>query len=693
MNMSSAGFAAAVYGKGGIGKSTVSSNLAYVLGSRGEKVTLIGCDPKHDSTRSLLSGKALRTVVGYLAETAPQDRRLEDVSAVGDEGVLCIEAGGPDPGIGCAGKGIIMMFQALEAMGADRSGTVIYDVLGDVVCGGFAVPMRRERSDAIYIVTSGEAMSLYAANSILRGEKRFEDGGGKVAGLILNRRGVPGEDALVDAFAEAVGGSVAVRIGRSQLFAEAERAGQTLCRMFPGSEEAEEFSALADDLLAVSSGRRALSSPSPLTDAQLDRLLSEGRIEGKGEYVPATAKAPVPQIRMVPPRIGRGPMSAILEAGMVSDIPAVVHGPRECWVSMIGEFRARRLHSGLPDAGGWNIVSSLLSPAGLALGGADSLRAVLEGLASDGYPAAIVLTTCQTQMTGDDVAAVAAETERAHPGMRIIVADGGAAEAGGDAHMDVLRGLADLIDPDVGPDMSLLAVMDDTFERLGRGRNLLFADRMIAGTGIRRTSGFLEDCSSYAIRNLKRAGIAVMGEDRTGCRELRGILSAKGIRFMDGALPSSRSETLRWLDSLERFSGHDASAAASRAEREYAAALESFGKGVSGRTVAVAAGHRDEVSWIAEALSDAGADPLVYLTGPGGMKGGAFTGGPKQIREQIAADEPELAVCPSWARPGAGIRTTGLPETFVSHLASAGFLEHAGNVLRADTNQGWRRWR
>ncbi|TQS78928.1 MAG: hypothetical protein A3Q59_01045 [Methanomethylophilus alvi] len=691
--MPSAGFSVAVYGKGGIGKSTVSSNLAYVLGKRGEKVTLIGCDPKHDSSRSLLSGKGLRTVVGYLAETAPQDRRLEDVSAVGDAGVTCIEAGGPDPGVGCAGKGIIMMFQALEMMGADRSGITIYDVLGDVVCGGFAVPMRRGRSDAVYIVTSGEAMSLYAANSILRGEKRFEEGGGKIAGLVLNRRGVPGEDALVDAFAEAVGVPVAVRIGRSQLFAEAERAGKTLCRMFPGSEEAAEFSALADDLTALSSGRRALSTPSPLTDAQLDRLLSEGRIEGRGEYVPAAAKAPASGIRMVPPRIGRGPMSAVLEAGMVSDIPAVVHGPRECWVSMMGEFRGRRLYGGPPASGGWNIISSSLSSAGLALGGADSLRATLDGLASEGYPAAIVLTTCQTQMSGDDVAAVASETERAHPGMHVIIADGGAAKTEGDAHMDVLRGLADLIDADVSPDMSLLAVMDDTFERLGRGDNLRFADRIIAGTGIRRTAGFLEDCSSYTIRNLKRAGIAVMGEDRTGCRELRGILSAKGIRFMDGALPSGFSETLRWLDSLERFSGHDTSVAASRAEKEYSGALESFGKGVSGRRVAVATGHRDEVSWIAEALSDAGADPLVYLAGSGGTGDGGFAGSPEQIREQIAADEPDLAVCPFWARPGAGIRTMGLPETFVSHLASAGFLERAGNVLRAETDLGWRRWR
>ncbi|WP_394325622.1 nitrogenase component 1 [Candidatus Methanomethylophilus sp. 1R26] len=515
--------------------------------------------------------------------------------------------GRPGPGGSCAGKGIIMMFQALEMMGADRSGITIYDVLGDVVCGGFAVPMRRGRSDAVYIVTSGEAMSLYAANSILRGEKRFEEGGGKIAGLVLNRRGVPGEDALVDAFAEAVGVPVAVRIGRSQLFAEAERAGKTLCRMFPGSEEAAEFSALADDLTALSSGRRALSTPSPLTDAQLDRLLSEGRIEGRGEYVPAAAKAPASGIRMVPPRIGRGPMSAVLEAGMVSDIPAVVHGPRECWVSMMGEFRGRRLYGGPPASGGWNIISSSLSSAGLALGGADSLRATLDGLASEGYPAAIVLTTCQTQMSGDDVAAVASETERAHPGMHVIIADGGAAKTEGDAHMDVLRGLADLIDADVSPDMSLLAVMDDTFERLGRGDNLRFADRIIAGTGIRRTAGFLEDCSSYTIRNLKRAGIAVMGEDRTGCRELRGILSAKGIRFMDGALPSGFSETLRWLDSLERFSGHDTSVAASRAEKEYSGALESFGKGVSGRRVAVATGHRDEVSWIAEALSDAGA--------------------------------------------------------------------------------------
>ena len=137
-------FQLAVYGKGGIGKSTMSANISLMLAQRGHTVMQIGCDPKHDSTRLLLGGGSQRTVLDYVREVPEGDRRLEDVMVEGSGGVLCIESGGPEPGIGCAGRGILTAFETIGRLGADRAGADVrlYDVLGDVVCGGFAVPLR-----------------------------------------------------------------------------------------------------------------------------------------------------------------------------------------------------------------------------------------------------------------------------------------------------------------------------------------------------------------------------------------------------------------------------------------------------------------------------------------------------------------------------------------------------------------------
>ena len=158
----------ALYGKGGIGKSTICANLSAALAERGERVLQIGCDPKHDSTRLLMHGRALPTVLDYLKDVPKEAAVIDTVLGEGYRGIGCIEAGGPRPGVGCAGRGIISAFEFLERNKVkDKYDDVLYDVLGDVVCGGFAVPIRREYADTIFLVTSGEFMALYAANNIV----------------------------------------------------------------------------------------------------------------------------------------------------------------------------------------------------------------------------------------------------------------------------------------------------------------------------------------------------------------------------------------------------------------------------------------------------------------------------------------------------------------------------------------------
>lgn len=196
----------AVYGKGGIGKSTTTSNLAAAFASLGKKVIQIGCDPKADSTINLLKGQTLQPVMDYLRENDEEPEEIDQIAKRGYRDILCIEAGGPTPGVGCAGRGIITMFQVLEELEVFekyKPDVILYDVLGDVVCGGFAAPIREGYASDVLIITSGEKMALYAANNICMAVENFSDiGYASVRGIILNRRNVENEREKVESFAQ-----------------------------------------------------------------------------------------------------------------------------------------------------------------------------------------------------------------------------------------------------------------------------------------------------------------------------------------------------------------------------------------------------------------------------------------------------------------------------------------------------------
>ena len=242
----------AIYGKGGIGKSTVTSNLAAAFASMGKKVIQIGCDPKADSTINLLGGEPLRPVMNYMREEDEEPEKLEDISKEGFGGVLCIETGGPTPGLGCAGRGIIAALETLEKKGAYekyRPDVVIYDVLGDVVCGGFSMPMRRGYADKIFVITSGENMAIHAAANIAMAVENFKDRGyAQLGGLILNRRNVKNEDAKVEELAEDIHSKVIGTLSRSALVTDAEEQKKTVIEAYPDSEMAEEYRILAGEI-------------------------------------------------------------------------------------------------------------------------------------------------------------------------------------------------------------------------------------------------------------------------------------------------------------------------------------------------------------------------------------------------------------------------------------------------------------
>ena len=243
----------AIYGKGGIGKSTMTSNLAAAFAYLGNRVIQIGCDPKADSTFNLLGGKPVEPVMNYLREHDEEPERIEDISRIGYGGILCIETGGPTPGLGCAGRGIIATFSLLEDLGLFeryRPDVVLYDVLGDVVCGGFAAPIREGYAEQVHIVTSGEKMALYAANNINTAVQNFADRSyAAVRGILLNRRNVLEEEEKVRAFAGRAGLSVIGDIPRSDDITRFEEEGKTVIEGNPDLPISRTFLELAQTLL------------------------------------------------------------------------------------------------------------------------------------------------------------------------------------------------------------------------------------------------------------------------------------------------------------------------------------------------------------------------------------------------------------------------------------------------------------
>ena len=244
----------AIYGKGGIGKSTTTQNIAAALAEGGSKVMIVGCDPKADSTRLILGSLVGRTVLDALRGGDEDDLELEDFLFTGFHGIKAVESGGPEPGVGCAGRGIVTAINLLEQKGAYSKGLdyVLYDVLGDVVCGGFAMPIREGKAEEIYIVCSGEMMSLYAASNIVQAVKRFRSRGyARFGGYILNRRNIEGEREALEKLAQEEGGVIIADLPRSPDVQRAEAMGRTVVEALPASEMAACYQNLAGLVLEV----------------------------------------------------------------------------------------------------------------------------------------------------------------------------------------------------------------------------------------------------------------------------------------------------------------------------------------------------------------------------------------------------------------------------------------------------------
>ncbi|WP_027168916.1 nitrogenase iron protein [Mesorhizobium sp. WSM3224] len=263
----------AFYGKGGIGKSTTSQNTLAALVDLGQRILIVGCDPKADSTRLILNAKAQDTVLHLAAqEGSVEDLELQDVLKIGYKDIKCVESGGPEPGVGCAGRGVITSINFLEENGAYNDvDYVSYDVLGDVVCGGFAMPIRENKAQEIYIVMSGEMMALYAANNIAKGILKYAHSGGvRLGGLICNERQTDRELDLAEALALRLNSKLIHFVPRDNIVQHAELRKMTVIQYAPDSKQAGEYRALAEKIHA-NGGQGTV--PTPITMEELEDML------------------------------------------------------------------------------------------------------------------------------------------------------------------------------------------------------------------------------------------------------------------------------------------------------------------------------------------------------------------------------------------------------------------------------------
>ncbi|MBO4819369.1 MAG: AAA family ATPase [Firmicutes bacterium] len=618
----------AVYGKGGIGKSTICADLSAALAERGRKVLQIGCDPKHDSTRLLMGGKMLPTVLEYLRDTPAEETKLSEVLGKGYMGIGCIEAGGPKPGIGCAGRGIISAFEYLDRKRVKENYDIItYDVLGDVVCGGFAVPIRREYADAIFLVTSGEFMALYAANNILRGVRNFDGSLHKrVAGIIFNRRMVAGEEERVQRFAEAVKLPICAVVPRSDLFARAEEEKRTVMELNIPGEERKVF----EDLAALVDGDLPLYEALPLEDEELEAIVLEG--EKRKEKQPLSldalksceecglceeqeAESPkLPSSRL--PLYGCAFNGAATAAVHLTDGIVIAHSPKSCsfytWQNISAPGRRNLFSRGIlmPSAISPNFETTQINDHDVVFGAIDKLRSAVKEAMDKRPGAVVVISSCVSGIIGDDV--LSAE-DMSTDDIPVIVIP-----ADGDISGDYMHGIEmcqrkigeRLIQKGLPKKAMTVNLIGEVGVNNNKDINYETIKRLLGDMGISISCRFLGDATADEIRGLTAAPLNILASESPDNMKLKAWLEEEyGCDFFSHCLPVGYSATEEFLsDIAEYFGCSEKVEAVLEAEREkFFSEIERLKPLLEGKKVVINTINAD-VDWLLDTAEKAGVD-------------------------------------------------------------------------------------
>ncbi|MDR3283212.1 MAG: AAA family ATPase [Candidatus Methanoplasma sp.] len=625
----------AVYGKGGIGKSTVSANISYAMAEMGKRVLQIGCDPKHDSTRALLNGKEQTTVLSYIKSTPPYDRRLSDVVLEGKKGIKCVEAGGPEPGIGCAGRGILSTFDTLKKLGLDDVGldVKVYDVLGDVVCGGFAVPLRNEYADGVYLVTSGEFMSMYAANNILKGIKNFDKGIPRVAGIILNCRGMDDEASTVKRFADAVSLPIIAVIPRSKAFAEAESRGMPILEYAPDSEASGELRKVAAHAASILEDRSRLLDSRPLNDEQMGRIAAgeEVRPNEAGAVIDGPACGACLRKKGVAKKDERivascAAAGAVFGCSTVTDSVTVIHGPRSCAHIMassrnLSEIRRGRKRKSMSDPQYMRIDSTEMDDTVSVFGGTGLLERKLRDLILEGHTKFFVVTTCVSGIIGDNTVDVVTAISNEHPDLyfRVVEADGNILGDWEDGYIAAADAVADLVRDDVKQeDDCVNLIAERYFFRINEDKDE-DAGEMIKQFGLKVNCRFMYEADMESIANFRRGRMNFIVNDDTSSRGVAKTLEKKlGVKVENELLPCGMHDFRKFAEKIGREFGIEERAATVLAEEEaiYDREIAELRKRLAGKRVIVESWYLHSVDWLIELILDLRMEIMFVGLGP-----------------------------------------------------------------------------
>ncbi len=630
----------AIYGKGGIGKSTITANLAAALAERGKRVLQIGCDPKHDSTRLLLNGKRVMTALDYLRDVPLGMQRLSELLHTGYKGVVCAEAGGPEPGVGCAGRGILSTFALFERLGlkTEDFDVILYDVLGDVVCGGFAVPLRKGFAEIVYIVTSEEFMSIYAANNILRGIKNFDESPYRIAGLILNSRGETEDQKKVYKFSKAVQLPVKYTIQRSSLFRKAEELDKTVVEAFPESSETELFQTMARGFFYDNK----LFPAVPLEDEALERIVLKRKpvkdkkvahhvsgIKNKKKEKPDAPPASDQEnglpasIFLSKSMLCREPLhgcaftGAICTTTQIIDSITVAHGPRSCsqiacQTVLAGGLRALyQKNVIIPEQLFPSMISSDMNENVVIYGGMDGLTEKLRQAVAAEPQAVFVLTTCPAGIIGDDADSAIRVVAAEHPAIPVIpvTTDG---NIRGDYMQGVLNacmeGAGSFIDPCCTPESNLVNIIAEKNIANNAETNFALISNLLNELGISVNCRFVRRTSIEALRGFLKGRLNLPAFNDHFGRVLINFLQERfQISFAKNAFPTGFYETERWLNEIAVFFGKETEAerVIGLFRKEYRERMEPFKKALEGKRIMIIT-YIHDTDWILETAFDMG---------------------------------------------------------------------------------------